>query len=305
MDLSMKYVDGYVDAQYGTKFVETLFEKNWLISGVTFTNEYQLDRGGLYVFHKQSASDTNAPEEVGADYDMKNYANTEISLALLNQYSESLKIPNATVAATSASVLENTYRVQAGQIATRMMRSALACLLTEGTGTATAGGSAIDEKNIISRIESAAADGAMELGSVDTVLLRPHLFNMLRGVLPKTQITPAFNEELVRNGINVQSFNWNGMNFFSVPGLANKAGVDYSYKTMDGNAKATKTVNADKITGTNFIAYNHRAFAKVDLLSTVKAFDSHKSPAMEINSCVTSGFGAIYGEHIIIDKATA
>jgi hypothetical protein len=118
MDLSMKYVDGYVDAQYGTKFVETLFEKNWLIPGVTFTNEYQLDRGGLYVFHKQNASNTNLPEDVGADYDMKDYANTEISLSLLNQYSESLKIPNATVAATSASVLENTYRVQAGQIAT-------------------------------------------------------------------------------------------------------------------------------------------------------------------------------------------
>ena len=305
VNLSMKYADGYVDVRYGSKFVETLFEKNWLIPGVTYTNEYQLDRGGMYVFHKQDGSDTNDPETVGADYDKKNYKNINITLSLLNQYSETLKIPNATIAATSASVIENTYRNQAMQIATRQMRSAIACLLTEGMGVASAGGSAVDEKNIVSRIESAAADGTLEFGAVDTVLLRPHLFNMLRGVLPKTQITPAFNEELIRAGINVHSFNWNGINFFSVAGLANKENLSYSYKTMDGNTETNKTVAASAISNTNFIAYNHRAFAKVDLLSTVKAFDSHDAPIMQITSCVTNGFGAIYGNHIIVDKATA
>jgi hypothetical protein len=33
----------------------------------------------------------------------------------------------------------------------------------------------------------------------------------------------------------------------------------------------------------------------------VKAFDSHTFPGVEINACVTSGFGAIYGNHIIVD----
>ena len=67
------------------------------------------------------------------------------------------------------------------------MRSALACLLTEGKGTASKGGSALTEDNIRDRILSAAADGAMELGDVDTVLIRPDLYAMLVGIIPKSQ----------------------------------------------------------------------------------------------------------------------
>lgn len=303
-DISMKYVDGFVDTKYGSKFVETLYEKNWLIPGVTYTDEYGQEAGaGRFIFHKQDDSATNAPEEVGTDYAKENYSNTEVHITLLNQFSESVKIPSATIAATSASVIENTHRNQANKIATRQMRSAIACLLTEGTGVASKGGSALTESNIRERILSAAADGAMELGDVDTVLIRPDLYAMLVGIIPKSQITPAANDDLVRNGIRVNSFNWNGINIFSVPSLANKAGATYSYITMDGNTKSTKTVSAANVQKANFIAYNHRAFAKVDLLSMVKAFDSHAFPGVEINACVTSGFGAIYGKHIIVDKS--
>jgi hypothetical protein len=101
------------------------------------------------------------------------------------------------------------------------------------------------------------------------------------------------------------SYNWNGINIFSVPSLANKGSVNYSYITMSGTSKTTKSVTAANVQKANFIAYNHRAFAKVDLLSMVKAFDSHSFPGVEINSCVTSGFGAIYGKHIIVDKSAA
>jgi hypothetical protein len=304
--MAIQYLSAHVDERYGSKFVETLYEKNFLIPGVTFTDEYGQEAGaGRFIFHKQSDSATNAPEEVGADYNKENYANEEIHISLLNQYSESAKIPAATVAATSANVLENTYRNQAGKIATRQMRSAIACLLTEGTGTASKGGSAITEDNIRERILSAAADGAMELGDVDTVLIRPDLYAMLIGVIPKTQITNGINEQLVRDGIRVQFINWNGINIFSVPSLANKGSVNYSYITMSGTSKTTKSVTAANVQKANFIAYNHRAFAKVDLLSMVKAFDSHSFPGVEINSCVTSGFGAIYGKHIIVDKSAA
>lgn len=304
--MAIQYLSAHVDERYGSKFVETLYEKNFLIPGVTFTDEYGQEAGaGRFIFHKQSDSATNAPEEVGADYNKENYANEEIHISLLNQYSESAKIPAATVAATSANVLENTYRNQAGKIATRQMRSAIACLLTEGTGTASKGGSAITEDSIRERILSAAADGAMELGDVDTVLIRPDLYAMLIGVIPKTQITNGINEQLVRDGIRVQFINWNGINIFSVPSLANKGSVNYSYITMSGTSKTTKSVTAANVQKANFIAYNHRAFAKVDLLSMVKAFDSHTFPGVEINSCVTSGFGAIYGKHIIVDKSAA
>lgn len=304
--MAIQYLSAHVDERYGSKFVETLYEKNFLIPGVTFTDEYGQEAGaGRFIFHKQSDSATNAPEEVGADYNKENYANEEIHISLLNQYSESAKIPAATVAATSANVLENTYRNQAGKIATRQMRSAIACLLTEGTGTASKGGSAITEDNIRERILSAAADGAMELGDVDTVLIRPDLYAMLIGVIPKTQITNGINEQLVRDGIRVQFINWNGINIFSVPSLANKGSVNYSYITMSGTSKTTRSVTAANVQKANFIAYNHRAFAKVDLLSMVKAFDSHTFPGVEINSCVTSGFGAIYGKHIIVDKSAA
>lgn len=304
--MAIQYLSAHVDERYGSKFVETLYEKNFLIPGVTFTDEYGQEAGaGRFIFHKQNDSATNAPEEVGADYNKENYANEEIHISLLNQYSESAKIPAATVAATSANVLENTYRNQAGKIATRQMRSAIACLLTEGTGTASKGGSAITEDNIRERILSAAADGAMELGDVDTVLIRPDLYAMLIGVIPKTQITNGINEQLVRDGIRVQFINWNGINIFSVPSLANKGSVNYSYITMSGTSKTTKSVTAVNVQKANFIAYNHRAFAKVDLLSMVKAFDSHTFPGVEINSCVTSGFGAIYGKHIIVDKSAA
>lgn len=303
--MSIQYLSAYVDERYGSKFVETLYENNWLIPGVTYTDEYGQEAGaGRFIFHKQNDSATNAPEEVGADYNKEAYANTEVYLNLLNQYSESTKIPAATVAATSASVIENTHRNQANKIATRQMRSALACLLTEGTGTASKGGSALTEDNIRERILSAAADGAMELGDVDTVLIRPDLYAMLVGIIPKSQITPTANETIAKNGIRVASFNWNGINIFSVPSLANKGNAIYSYITMSGNTKSTKTVAAATVQKTNFIAYNHRAFAKVDLLSMVKAFDSHTFPGVEINACVTSGYGAIYDKHIIVDKSS-
>lgn len=299
--MSIQYLSAHVDERYGSKFVETLYENNWLIPGVTFTEEYGQEAGaGRFIFHKQNDSTTSDPENVGADYDKQAYGNSEVHITLLNQYSESTKIPAATVAATSANVIENTHRNQAAKIATRQMRSALACLLTEKTGE-NLGKSALTEENIRERILAAAAKGATELGDVDTVLLAPEFYAMLVGIIPKSQITPTANETLAKNGIRVASFNWNGINIFSVPGLANAANVDYKYITMSGNAVTTKSVDAATIKGTNFIAYNHRAFAKVDLLSMVKAFDSHTFPGVEINACVTSGYGAIYGNHIIVD----
>lgn len=303
--MAIQYLGAYVDEKYGSKFVETLFENNWLVDGVTYTSAYNLDGGaGRFIFHKQDDSDTNAPEEVGAEYNKKAYSNKEITISLLNQYSESLKIPYATEAATAPSVVENTIQMQAKKIAVRQMRSALACLITEA-GTKNLGKSALTTENIRERILAAATLGVNELGDIDTILTSPKNFAILVEVLPKSQITPTANEDTVRNGMRLKTMNWSGINIYAVPGLNNKASVPYSYITMDGNSKATKTVEAATIKDVNFIAYNHNAFAMMTLIDMVKAFDSHTFPGVEINSVATNGFGLIYPEHVIIDTASA
>ena len=304
--MSILYQGAYVDEEYGSKFVETLFENNWLIDGVTYTSDYRNGSvdAGSFVFLKQDASNNNAPETVGANYNKRKYSNTRITIDLLNQYTESEQIPRATVAATAPSVIENTIKIQAKQIATRQMRSALACLLTEA-GHRDFGKSALTADNITNRILAAATEGVDEFGDIDTILMSPKNYAMLVSVLPKTQITPTANEETVRNGLRLKSMNWSGINIYAVPGLTNRKSLPYSYITRSDNTETTKTAEASTIKDVIVIAYNHNAFAMMTLLDFVGAYDSHDFPGVEINSVATNGFGLIYPEHVIIDTASA
>lgn len=304
--MSILYQGAYVDEKYGSKFVETLFENNWLIDGVTYTSDYNNGStdAGSFIFLKQNASNNNGPETVGANYNKHKYSNTRIAIDLLNQYSETDEIPRATVAATAPSVIENTIKIHAKKIATRQMRSALACLITE-SGHKDFGKSALTKDNITDRILAAATEGVDEYGDIDTILMPPKNYAMLVGVLPKTQITPTANEETVRNGLRLKSMNWSGINIYAVPGLTNGESLPYSYITRSNNTETTKTVEASTIKDVNFIAYNHNAFAMMTLLDFVGAYDSHDFPGVQINSVATNGFGLIYPEHVIIDTASA
>ena len=303
--MSIQYMDAFVDERYGNRFIETLFERNWLIDGVTYTSEYSAEGGaGRYIYHKQLDSQTNLPEEVGTKYNPEMYANEEVTLTLLNQYTEYLEIPYATEAATDSSVIENTVKNQARKIAVRQMRSALACLITEA-GHKDFGKSALTTDNIRERILAAATEGVSELGDIDTILTTPENYAKLIEVLPKSQITPIANEEIVKNGVRLPSVQWGGINIYSVPGLSNRQSVQYAYKTMNGTSKVTKTVEAATIKDVNFIAYNRNTFAVNTLISKVRAFDSPDSPAMIVTSVATNGFGLIYPEHVIIDTASA
>ena len=64
--MSIQYMDAFVDERYGNRFIETLFERNWLIDGVTYTSEYSAE-GGAGLAERWASTPLGQAAESGAE----------------------------------------------------------------------------------------------------------------------------------------------------------------------------------------------------------------------------------------------
>jgi hypothetical protein len=298
------YVSATVDTKYGSRFLQSLYENNFLYPGATFNN--MADEGGIvgnagvFKFYKTVRSDTNAPEKVGDKYNYRKYQNREVTIALNNQISEATEIPRATIAATGANITDKQIDDNARQVRARQGRAAIACLYTEGTQKTLS--AALTKDNIKDELLAGQADITSSFGDMpDTLLVSPEMYAKILGSFSK-EMSPTFLDQVNQYGrVN----NWLGMNVLPCTALSPKINLDYSY--FDHNSSDTlKTVSSANLQKIEYIMYNHNTFALMELLSEVDAVKDPYGPNNLLNSNLVIGLAVLYPElvRVAISSAT-
>jgi hypothetical protein len=297
------YVSATVDTKYGSRFLQSLYENNFLYPNATFTN--MADEGGIvggagvFKFYKTTRSTSNAPEKVGADYTRRDFANSEVTITLNNQLSESVKVPRATVAATSAPVLDKQLDDNARQMQVRQGRAAIACLYTEGTKKTLS--AALTKDNIKDELLAGQADIMASLGAApDVCLVSPEKYATILGSFSK-EMSPTFIDQVNQYGrVN----NWLGMNILPCAALSPKINLPYSY--FDHNSSDTaKQVTAANLSKVEYIMYNHNTFALMELLSGIDTMKDPDSPSYLLNCDMVIGLSVLYPELVRVAVSSA
>lgn len=286
------YVNATVDTKYGSRFLRSLYENTFLYPNSTYTN--MADDGGIvggagvFKFYKTVRSDTNAPEKVGADYNRRDYENSEVTIVLNNQVSESTKIPRATVAATAAAVTDKQLDDNARQTQVRQGRSAIACLYTEGTKATLS--ATLTKDTIKDELLAGQANIISSLGATpDTLLVSPEKYAVILGSFSK-EMSPSYIDQVNQYGLIK---NWLGMNIFPCAALSSKINLPYSY--YDHNSSDTlTTVTAANLQKVEYIMYNHDVFAMMELLAGIDVMKDPDSPSNLLNSDLVFGLTVLY-----------
>lgn len=254
---------------------EALYADEILQDGVTFTSRYQKSEAGQIQVVKYSGDESIEPSVPGSDFNDSEYANSVVDINCVNGFQKSQKVPSY----YSATMPIN---VQAGEVieVTKAVRnarqkSALACLLNEGTASSIT--TAITTSNIESLVLDERATMRKAFGRPDVVLASVDVYNIMLKVAG-AKYTPVMNDDIVRTA---RVGYWMGMLWVEAPHL----GQDYTLKYKDG----TQT-NSEDTDNVEFIMYDHSAFSVIDVLSALRVIDSEDFFGSKIQMEIDTGF---------------
>lgn len=254
---------------------EALYADDILQDGVTFTSRYQKSEAGQIQVVKYTGDESIEPQVPGSDFNDSEYANGVVDINCVNGFPKSQKVPSYYVATMpinvkAGEVIEVTKAVRNGR-----QKSALACLLHEGTASSVT--TAIDSTNIESLILDERAAMRKAFARPDVVLASVDVYNTMLKVAG-AKYTPVLNDEVVRTA---RIGFWMGMLWIEAPHL----GQDYTLKYKDGTK--TNSVDTDNV---ELVMYDHSAFSVIDVLSALRIVDSEDFFGSKIQMEIDSGF---------------
>lgn len=245
MKYNMKYNNDFVDEQYSSILEPNLFADTVLFPGITY-NERIADgevSSGLVHIYKETMDAAADPGTSAGDFSHTATANSLIDLRLNNAYRKSKKIYRVTINSCSYAKAEENLSMIVQENASDRQRSALACLVQEGTIVT---GDALTTNNIKNKIVSTRATLRKLHAKPGIVFATVDTFGLMLEVAG-TQYTPTTNERIISSG---QVGQYLGMTWFEVDALAGEAKY-YDY------AGSLQTVNLDNV---DFIMYDASTF---------------------------------------------
>lgn len=273
-----------VDERYYEGFVPVLYDKSWLLPGITCSDEYQQNgaAGGYYV-RKLNVSDNNAPTAPGEDFTNKNSGASLLQIVLNNAYTESEKIPEAVAANVASNIAQARLEANVKTVRQRSERSAISCLYNEGT---------------LSTVEAITKDNVEELllgerqkiseanGEANVILASPAVYTSLMLAAEKN-FTPNRNELITSTG---RVGDWFGFKVFEVSAFANSRAVPYVYNNYAGTAKTLAAADVQKV---GFVMYDWQTFSKLTNLSMYRLKDSEMFNGVLAQCEVVCGYRVI------------
>lgn len=265
--MAIKYGNLHVDEKYKPVVLPNLFYRTWLVPGVTF-QDVSSDNNGAWFWHKLNSSGAAEPGTPGRDFTDEAAADTLVQATFNNNFQRSKKIYGVQAAAVAMPVANEHLGLAINEVAEGKNLSALACLITEGTASATT--TSITKSNFDDMVLKERQAVVEAKGTADTVLCSPAFFAAMLG-FAGTKYTPSANEKLIAAAAGGQVGSYLGMNWIEVNAFAHKN--DIKYYDYSGTVK---TVAAADLALVDFIMYDHNAFGAGDNFTMARLRDSER-----------------------------
>lgn len=249
-----------VDEKYSPILEPNLYTNNWLIPGVTCSNQYEEKAGGIMI-PKLASSGKKAPTTPGQKLEHEDAANELIAATFNNEYGYSKKIDDVVAASVAYPIAEAAQQDNVKSARESVQSSALACAISEGAVSADT--EASTKENAIDQLIDARKEISEKKGTASIVLASPKFYaNLTASALNK--MTPVTNDKIVTTG---QVKELLGFTVFEVNDFAN------GDATYINHAGQMITVTAEDLAKVDFIMYDPRVFSWITLLQGMRMKD--------------------------------
>lgn len=250
-----------VDEKYLSIIEPNLYYKSVLSPGLTFTDKYEAQAGGIYIHKIGGGKDTGVePGTTGRDFNDEVVADTLIQAVFNNNFMKSRKIRGVTAKNVAYNKAEAELAEAVKQVSQGWQTSGVACMVHEGTDMADT--TAITKDNIKDELISMRKKVIDNAGDVNFAIVSTSVFEAYLQYTG-TEYTPAMNEAVL-GGRNV---NFLGLTMIEANILNQDTAKYYDYT---GSLQTVDLTTVDVIMG------YYEGFSALNNFETLRVIDSER-----------------------------
>lgn len=250
-----------VDEKYSAIIEPNLYYKSVLIPGITFTDKYEQQAGGIYVHKLGGGKATGVtPGTPGRDFSDEVVADSLIQMVFNNNFQKSRKIYGVTAANVAYNKAEAELAEAVKQVSQGWQTSGVAAMVQEGTDMADT--EAITKDNIKDKLIAMRKKVIDNAGDVNFAIVSTAVFEAYLQYTG-SEYTPAMNEAVL-GGRNV---NFLGLTMIEANILNQSEAKYYDYT---GSQKTVDLTKVDVIMG------YFEGFSALNNFETMRVKDSER-----------------------------
>lgn len=263
--MSVIYNTQYVDEKYLSIVEPNLYLKSVLVPGVTFTDKYMAQAGGIFIHKLGGGKATGVvPGTPGRDFTDEVVADTLIQAIFNNNFQKSRKIYGVTSKNVAYNKVEAELAEAIKQVSQGWQTSGLACMVYEGKNYSdyTAITSSNFKAQIIAMRKQLVEDGAEPTFAI----VSPDVFEAYL-TYTGTQYTPSMNDAVMGG----RAVDFLGIKLIEANLLTLSSAKFYDY---------TGTLRTVDLTEVEVIMGDAEAFSALNNFEMVRAIDSERFSGM-------------------------
>lgn len=285
--MAVLYNTQNVDEKYLSIIEPNLYYKSVLSPGLTFTDKYETQAGGIYV-HKIGGGKTTGvvPGTPGRDFSDEVVADSLIQIVFNNNFQKSRKIYGVTAQNVAYNKAEAELAEAVKQVSQGWQTSGVACMVQEGTDMADT--TAITKENIKDKFIAMRKKVIDNAGDVNFAIVSTAVFEAYLQYTG-TEYTPAMNEAVL-GGRNV---NFLGMTMIEA-NILNQSSAKYYDHT--GSLKTVDLTQVDVIMG------YYEGFSALNNFETMRIVDSERFSGSLAQVETNAGYRVTNADLIVVKK---
>ena len=276
-----------VDEKYLSIIEPNLYYKSVLIPGLTFTDKYETQAGGIYVHRIGGGKTTGVvPGTPGRDFSDEVVADSLIQIVFNNNFQKSRKIYGVTAQNVAYNKVEAELAEAVKQVSQGWQTSGVACMVQEGTDMADT--TAITKENIKDKFIAMRKKVIDNAGNVNFAIVSTAVFEAYLQYTG-TEYTPSMNEAVL-GGRNVDFL---GLTMIEANILNQSIAKYYDYT---GSLKTVDLTKVDVIMG------YYEGFSALNNFEMLRAIDSERFSGMLAQVETNAGYRVTNPDLIAVKK---
>lgn len=280
-----------VDEKYSAIVEPNLYYKSVLVPGITFTDKYTTQAGGIYIHKLGGGKDTGVvPGVPGRDFSDEVVADSLIQMVFNNNFQKSRKIYGVTSKNVAYDKVEAEMAEAIKQVGQGWQTSGVAAMVNEATlstDTDAITSTNFKEKMIALRKELVDNGSSADYAIVSTSVFEAYL------KYTGTEYTPSTNDTVLAGLRNV---NFLGMTLIEANLLNQSVAKYYDY---------TGTLKTIDLTEVDVIMGEAEAFSAINNFEMLRAIDSERFSGMLAQVETNAAYRVSNSDRIIVKKNVA
>lgn len=280
-----------VDESYSAIIEPNLYYRSVLIPGMTFTDKYIAQTGGIYVHKLGGGKDTGVvPGTPGRDFTNEVVADSLIQMVFNNNFQKSRKIYGVTSKNVAYNKVEAEMAEAIKQVGQGWQTSGVAAMANEGALSSDA--EAITSTNFKEKMISLRKELVDKGSNADYAIVSTSVFEAYLKYTG-TEYTPSTNDTVLAGLRNV---NFLGMTLIEANLLNQSVAKYYDY---------TGTLKTIDLTEVDVIMGEAEAFSALNNFETARAIDSENFAGMLAQVETNAAYRVTNSDRIIVKKNVA